>query len=442
MKKLTFFLVMLSLAVFTQAQSYKDIGNKILLQQYDDAKKDIDKRITNEKFASKPDAYILKTAIYAALAAKEGAADKDNLLTEAEAAYAKYKEMDPTLSLVTDPIYREGVIKLYSALYSKGIEGYKAKTWEPAYADFKKVVDLSDVLIDKKVLNIEMDTTSVLLAGFTAENSNHKDDAAKYYTRLANNKVGGEGNEFIYRFLVLYSYENNDMAGFDKYKQLGKELYPNNEYFDYDRTDFAVGLAKDFDTKIKALNAVLAEDPNNYKANVTLAQLIFDTLHAGGDAVKPANADELESKMVQALNKASDLKPEDETVLLVLGDHYITKAEQVNDERAAHVKAMQGRTKPGAKPSKEDVAKRDELDKKYGDAFELARAPYEKAASLLAAKKASLTARQKQQYRNVAGYLGDIYNYKKVQASKTSPAEVAKFETEAKKWNDIYDSLR
>lgn len=441
MKKLAFFLVTLSLAILTQAQSYQDIGNKIILQQYDDAKKDIDKRITNEKFASKPDAYILKAAIYAALATKDGAVDKDKLIAEAETAYAKYKEMDPTLALITDPIYREGVIKLYQALYSRGIESYRAKSWEPAYTDFKKVVDLSDVLIDKKVLNITMDTTSVLLAGFTAENSSHKDEAAKYYSKLANNKVGGDGNDFVYRFLVLYSYEKNDMASFEKYRQLGKELYPNNEYFDYDKTDFAVGLAKDFDTKVKALNTVLAEDPNNYKANVTLAQLIFDTLNAGGDATKPANAAELESKMVQTLNKAAELKPDDENVLLVLGDHYIAKAEQVNDERSAHVKAMQARTKPGTKPSKEDVAKRDELDKKYGDVFELARVPYEKAASLFSAKKASLTSKQKQQYRNIAGYLGDIYNYKKVQA-KANPADAAKYEAEAKKWNDLYDTLR
>ena len=66
------------------------------------------------------------------------------------------------------------------------------------------------------------------------------------------------------------------------------------------------------------------------------------------------------------------------------------------------------------------------------------REPYEKAAEILAKKQ--LSGSQKQQYRKVAGYLGDIYTYKKPRAKV--PADQAKFTAEAKKWNQMYDTLR
>jgi hypothetical protein len=441
MKKISFILTMLTLAFFAQAQSYEDIGLKIFSGKYADAKKDIDKRITNEKFASKPDAYILKTAIYAQLASTAEGEEAEQLLSQAQAAYKKYTEMDPALSLVDDPIYKNGFINLYSAMYSRGFAGYQAKNWEKAAGDFKTTVELSDLLIQKKVFSIPVDTNALIMAGFTAENSGHRDDAAKYYTRLADNKIGGKGNDFLYRFLIVYNYQKGNIDAFNKYKALGKELYPDDEYYDYDEVDFAVGLSETYDAKVKALEGVLAKDPTNYKANVNLAQLISDTLNTSASEGKPlANAAELEKRMIDAITKALEAKPDDATLLMFLGDHYIAKAEKVNEERAEHVKAMQARTKPGAKPSAADVAKRDELDKKYGEAMEVARDPYEKAANVLA-KKADITPREKQQYRNIAGYLYDIYNLKKIQA-KANPAEASKYEAAAKKWNELYDSIK
>ncbi len=445
MKRFVFSLTALFFVLCLQAQNYDDISAKLLIRQYKQAKEDLDKRMTNAKFISKPEAYILKTAVYTAVAydSASAAGAGDQLLSEAEAAFAKYKEMDgPEYKLVTEVGYKEGPINLYSLLYSKGFKAYQAKSWEQSFQTFKKVVDISYLLIAKKIINATIDTNTVILTAYTAENSNHKDEAAKYYGKLADAKVGGEGNDFIYRFLVVYNFEKGDMAGFEKYKALGKELYPASEYFGYDKVDFASGLAEGFNGKIKALEDVLAKDPDNYKALLNIIQLISDTLHPREGAVAPANADELEVKMVTALNKAATSKSSDELVFLLWGDHFIDKADKVNDERAQHVEDMKKRTKPGGQPSKEDIAKRDALDKKYGEAFDKAREPYERAAAMLAAKT-ELTRSQKQQYKKVAGYLGDIYNYKKVLANQAkNTADVTKYTAEAKKWNDLYDTIK
>ena len=95
--------------------------------------------------------------------------------------------------------------------------------------------------------------------------------------------------------------------------------------------------------------------------------------------------------------------------------------------------------------SKEDVAKRDALDKEYGDIMEGAKEPYLAAAAIFAerATKGELEIREKQQYKKVTSYLSEIYGLKKVMANKAKNlADKAKWETEEKKWNERYESIK
>jgi len=451
MKKF-FLLLTTSLSVFlVNAQKYEDIKNLVLLTKFQQAKTDLDKAMTNAKFTAKPEAYILKATVYSGLANSngvKGTPQEEQLMNEADAAFMKYKEMEPAVSLINDPVYQNGPINLYSGYYAGGYADYSAKPpkWDAAYAKFKKASELSDMLIEKKVLSTTLDTNVLILAGITAESSSNKDEAAKYYKRLADAKVTGEGFESVYRFMVSHSFAKKDIPAFEKYKALGKELFPKSDYFDYDKIDFAVGLETEFGAKMKALEEILATDPNSYKANEILGEIIYDTLDSRVEgAVTPSNAAELETKMVTAFTKAAAAKPESENPWLYIGDHFINKASKINDEREAFAKEMKTRTKPGAMASKEDVAKREALDKKYSDALEGAREPYEKAAALFAAKPKSedknQVMRDKQQYKKAVSYLTDIYANKRINA-KGKPAEIAKYTAEEKKWNDLYESIK
>ena len=449
MKKAFLLLTAISFAFLAKAQKYEDIKNLLVFNKFDQAKTDLDKAMTNAKFAAKGEAYLLKTAVYTGLAASpavKGTPKADQLNSDAEAAFTKYKEMEPEMALIADPIYQNGPISLYTGYYASGYADYNEKKWEPAYAKFKKAFDISEILINKKILAASLDTNVVILAAVTAENSNLKEDAAKYYLRLADNKVAGEGFESVYRYLVNYNFAKKDIPSFEKYKKLGAELYPKSDYFKFDKIDFAVGLEKDFNAKVKSLEAMLVAEPDNYKANQILGEIIYDTLNSRFEgAVQPANADELEMKMVASFNKSAMAKPGLETPLLFIGDHYISKAVRINDEREAFAKEMKARTKPGAMASKEDVAKRDMLDKKYSEALEGAREPYEKVTIIFAAKPKSedknQALRDKQQYKKAASYLADIFANKRINA-KGKPADIAKYTAEEKKWSDLYDSIK
>jgi hypothetical protein len=449
MKKI-FLALTISISAFAAtAQSYDDIKKLLLLQKAEQAKTDFDKAFANAKFAAKPEAYILKATVYSTFSqtdANKNSATGEQLLNDASTAFFKYREMDPSMKASEDPVYQNTPVTIYSAFYSAGYNDYSTNKWQAGFEKLKKAVQYSDFLIEKKLITASMDTNVLILAGVTAEKSENKNEAAQYYGRLADAKVGGDGFESIYRFLVGHYFGKKDMAAFEKYKALGEELYPKSEYFKYDKIDFAVGLVENFNDKVKSLDEALATDPNNYKANQILGEIIYDTLNSSVEgAVLPANAAELEAKMVQAFNKSATVKPGFENPYLYLGDHFINKAVKIGEQKDAHAKEMKAKLKPGTKPAAEDVAKRDLLEKQYGDAMEAARDPYEKAAGILAAKPSGVDKNQdmrnKQQYKKVSSYLADIFSYKKVQ-SKANPKDMAKYEAEEKKWNLVYDSIK
>ncbi|MBL7732560.1 MAG: hypothetical protein JNM88_15395 [Chitinophagaceae bacterium] len=449
MKRLLLLVTISLPSLLVSAQNYDAIKLTLSLTQFEKAKEEVDKSMSNTKFASKPEAYILKASIYGGLAMDPkniNTAKEDELTTDGNNAFSKFREMDPSMSLLKEEVYQMGIDNLYRSNYNLGYNAYNEKKWEPAFKSLKSAMEYSDLLIEKKILPGPIDTNLLILAGVTAENGGFKDDAAKYYTKLADSKITGDGFESVYRFLVTYYFGKKDMANFEKYKGYGGEMYPKSEYFKYDKIDFAVGLMENFNDKLKALDEVLATDPGNYKANQILGELIYDTLNSDVEgAVLPPNADEMEAKMVKAFNNSATAKPGSEIPYIYIADHFINKAAKAGEVRDAHTKAMKAKAKPGVKPDPADVAKKEELEKKYGDALETAREPYEKAAAILAAKPKGVDKNQdirdRGQYKKACSYLSDIYAYKKSKAKPNTP-EFTKWETEEKKWMTTYEGIK
>jgi hypothetical protein len=429
MKKILFIFIAGLAYLPAGAQNFEKVKTLLMLTQYQKAKEEVDKNMLDAKFAGKPEAYILKASIYGALAMdeKNKTTETGYQLTRAgDSAFHIFRQMDPAMQLLGDPAYQNGLVNLYSSFYLLGYNDYSLKQWNTAHAKMKKAVEYSDLLIENKIVKSPLDTNVLILAGITAENSGNKDDADRYYGRLAENKVTGDGFESVYRYMVSQSFQKKDMAAFEKYKNLGASLYPSSEFFKYDKVDFAVGLESTFAAKLKAMEEMLKKDPNNFKANQVLGEIIYDELNPKDESTPlPFNAGELEKKMIAAFNAAARAKPGYEISFIYIGDHFINKAVRFDNER----------NKPGVAEAKKTT-----LDAEYNKALLSAQYPYEKAAAIFE-KRATLSPKDKQQYKKATSYLVDIASHKKLKAA-TGSAERKKWEEEEKRWGSIYDSIK
>ncbi len=409
------------------AQTYQDIKNICLLQQYSKAKTDIDKAMQNAAFTSKPEAYILKTAVYSTLASdamKTDPAQAETLAAEADAAFTQYKEKDPGMPLISDALYQNGPVNLYTVYYTIGYTDYSQKKWNAAFTKISKAVNYSDLLIAKKLLASAIDTNVLVLAGITAENSGNKNAAATYYSRLADAGIKGEGYESVYRYVVSYYFTQKNYLLFEKYKALGKSMYPSSEYFTFDKVDFAIGTTTGFENQYAAAQALVKDDPGNFKANQVLGEIIFDELNKRFEKTTDMEGvQQLENTMTGAFKKVSEINPGFVNAYLYLGDYFINKA------------VVFDKTKTGAT----DAAKKASLDGQYGAALESAREPYEKAAAIFG-KNSNLDPKDKAQYKKALSYLADIAAYKKLKAANDT--EKNKWVAEEAKWNALYESIK
>lgn len=429
MKKFLLILLVLGKCFVSSAQDYKTIKSLVSRSRAQDAKIALDQLLLDEQFANQSETYLLKATVYAAVAVDVRNKTRGaELATEADAAFTKYRGTDSELKMMLgDKVYQNAPVNIYSSYYSQGYDYYVAKNWESAYAKMKKAVEYSDLLIKNKLVAVSLDTNVVILAGVTAENAGQKNEAVKYYSRLANSKITGDGFESVYRFLLSYSFQNKDFVSFEKYKKLGTELYPQSDFFKFDKVDFAVGLQEKFADKLKALEDLSVLSPNDWKTNEVLGELIYDQLNPKDEETPaPPDFNDLERKMLIAFKKSAAAKPGYENPYIYIGDHYINKAVKIDKERQT--------------VEKTNTVKIKELDKKYGEALQSADEPYRKAAEIFGAKT-SISINDKKQYKKVVSYLGDIANYRKL-INKDKPGELTKYTEELKKWNDLYESIK
>ena len=143
-KKILLLSVILFSIVFAKAQRIGMSKNYTALGNFTDAKLELDKVMADKNLATKPEAYILKTAVYAGLSKQPGTNATpagDKLATEADNAFAKYRGMDPALSFLNDPLYQNGLINFYSSLYTSGYSDYQNKNWQTGSQKFKKLLN-------------------------------------------------------------------------------------------------------------------------------------------------------------------------------------------------------------------------------------------------------------------------------------------------------------
>jgi tetratricopeptide (TPR) repeat protein len=225
----------------------------------------------------------------------------------------------------------------------------------------------------------KFDTISTLYAGIAAEKAKKRDDAAAFYSQVADMKLSDSKYEDIYKWLVgYYSDDKADEATAMKYVNLGKQVYPADSVWKdmelsvYETKLDAARKKGNKDSLFAQYEHILANVPNNhlfvYNYGVELYNYAIDTT----SGKRPENSDALIAKAKEELNKAIQIKPDYAQAYLLLG--------QIAYNDAVDFKATTKNIK-GQKP--EDIKKRADIRVAAAKKFDDAIPYFEKVDQLL-----------------------------------------------------------
>jgi len=380
------------------AQDLENIRNEWVIGQVKKAKEDIDKAMNNAKFSAKTESWILKSSIYAGLAAeKDMAAQSEALMKEAVNAFNTYKQKDPEFKLLKaeNSFYVNTPGALYGNYFNNGLAAYNKKDWVGSYNNFKEAVTLSDFLIASKMIPVPIDTTAILLAGATAQNAEMMDDAAKYYGRLADAKIGGTDNEFIYPFLVDYYSKKGDNINKSKYLATGRELYPNNAYWcNVPLIEAGEDTLKILDAYEQMINSNCADHSTYYDYAREMYNYVYFSKN------KPADPVKYETRMVEMLKKSLEMKQTPEANMLMCRIHFMPINSLIDSYNEVK----------GGKP--EDIKKRTDIATKLNAKYD-EMLPYANSAFEYYDSKASLKAGEKANFKVVTNMIVEYWTNKK-----------------------------
>ena len=250
MKKILLVLLLAATAQISIAQDFKKLKNAVIITKWEDAKTEVDKLANDPKVKDKPEFYYYQARIYASLfkdATLRAKYPKSNEV--AATALEKYASMDAGFAKIKEFGGVEPYFDMYATYFQLGVNVFNEKSWLSAAESFVKAIKYIDIIIQNKWAaspTLTMDTTALLYTGYSYQNANQMDDAAKYYGRLADSKVNEAIYLDLYRFLVQHYTKTNNEASFFKYLGLGKEIYPKEVWDDYeiDFIDTNYDLAK------------------------------------------------------------------------------------------------------------------------------------------------------------------------------------------------------
>jgi hypothetical protein len=362
MRKLILTLLLAVLSVSLFAQTLDDIKKYVVLQRWEDAKGQLDKYLAVEKNAKLPEGWYYKGYIYSELAKLPNYAGTDTRM-ESFNAFKKYQEMDPKNALMKDDENLD-LFGLYNAYFDDAATKYNSKKYDVAFKSFKNALTVEDYIKGKgfsykgysfPVLDTQLLQNTALSAYLSKDSVN----AAIYYQKIADAKVRGDAYLEIYQFLVEYFEVKMDIASRDKYFAIGRELYPDNDYWlDYEWKQAGNDKQKK--------EAVIAKYPNSYSLHYNYAAELFNSLYTGDQ--KPADYAGVQAKLEAVAKQAIAIKSGPEANLL-LARHYYNEIYDLDDAIAA----VKG-TKPDDVKKKNDLV--GQLNRKYDEMLPYATAVY------------------------------------------------------------------
>ncbi|MEY4661229.1 MAG: hypothetical protein RLZZ42_1181 [Bacteroidota bacterium] len=448
MKKALLTCLSLTTILFSMAQNLAKVKDAIAAKKYGEANAMIDAFIANPKYEKNVELYYLKAKLHSDIAAD---AELEKTTPNAWAIsldnFKKTAQMDASKFLTFNTLEgSEKLFNLYVAPYNKAIKLFDAKEYANALPAFEQANKAGQFIFESKLGLTELDTNLTLYTGFSALLSGKEDLAATYFTKLANNNIGAQGYDDVYKNLMNYHFGKNNIAEFNKIRAQGAKLYPKEEYFTYDEVIF-INDIKDEAEKLKRIEAKVAADPNNMDAISIYTEILFDKL-LSADSLYPTEESyaAAEAKVVKLYEKMAALAPEDGLIPFNTGLIFINRGFKMNNKISDvndKIRKFNDAQKPDKAgkippPPKELTAQREDLRAKQVIAFDQGL-PYLLKAQPSLEKKSGNGRSELQNYKKLLDILIEVYSTKR-QSTKVA-ADKAKFEAEENKWNKEYDRI-
>lgn len=328
------------------AQDIKKTKEFITANAWDKAKTSVDQTLANPKNQKSAEAWYLKGKVYSACAANPGfksLVGPDGRM-QALDAFKKSMELDKAIAttyLTLDQY--QPVFTLYTTNFEEAAALYNGEKYPEALTEFKNCAVYGDYIYSNGWGLYKLDTTLTYYTALSALNAKQEEEAIKYFTKLADARVGTTPEQATtYRYLAKYYYDKKDEANMSKYIKTGMELYPNDEYLPLLELDY-IREKGDKAALYKKYEEMVAANPNNFDVLFEYGNELFLETHVADATKRPANYAENCAKIEDLYKKAIALKPDNMDAQLALGKHYYNMAlfleEDANKAKDAKKKA-------------------------------------------------------------------------------------------------------
>jgi len=383
-------------------QSLKEINTLTTLMQYKKAKDAIDKFLADPKNAANAEAWYYKGKIYNGVSKDSGTAPTESMRLKKEAfeALKKYQQMDPKEPQLINDKYGT-YFDLYNGYFDIGAREFNSKNYSVSFEGFKNALEVED-FVRSKGYDYNgfkfpvLDTSLILNAAITANQSKDEAAAVTYYRKLTDANLSSDQYLSVYQYLAEYYMKKNDEANLSAILEKGRTLYPQDDYW----TDVELDRVAKSGNK-QALMAKYEEFMKRYPTKYTypynLSVELYNQLYTGDD--RPANADALKNKLTETLKTAISLdKGVDARMLMTR--HLYNYAFDFQDS-SKKIK--------GVKPA--DVQKKADLKAQFIKKIDEC-IPYAESAVAYFASLPSLKPVQKANYKDVLDILSQFYGAK------------------------------
>ncbi len=366
MKKLLLLSTIAIIAISTQAQDFKKVNTAVLINKMADAKTEIDKLSIDPKALAKAEYWYFRSKIYASFVKDAEAMKKyPNLITDVDNAIKKLIELDPNFTLVKERS-SDAIFDMYSYGFNNGIRTFNDKKWDSASYYFGYAVIYSDFLFQNKLTKdtkMAFDTTSILYAGYSAQNATKAALACKYYARLADAKVSSDGYADVYKYLVLNYMNEKKEDDFNKYLALAKVAFPKENWGDYEVEYIDRNFS--LDQKISYFDKADAAGTMTEMQYLQFGEIFINVKRDAKEKTKydSTQLDAFEKKGIDAYKKAFAKNSENAIASYNIGVIYYNNFGLVDDQIAANIKSLQQIN--STKPVEKDPKKKAALDAKF-----------------------------------------------------------------------------